>query len=174
MRRFGVFLFLIALLTAACTTVNESTGFGCMSAPEDQRHSTSAFPLSVSDNPVHPGATITLNIGSTVTQTLAQSTDLYGSDRGVTGYGSTWQCWNGSEWVNTHLLVHDGETLTGKPGSTTTVPAIGIPVPGSFSIVVPDVDPGWYRIAANIWVDQPEGSPAAFSGHIGVEAVQPD
>lgn len=129
------------------------------------------FPLSVSENPVHPGASIDLNIGSTITQSIARSSHRYESDRGATGFGSTWQCWNGSEWVGTHLLAHDGETIAGQPGVTSTVPAVGMLIPESFTVVVPGVAAGWYRIEADVLIDRPEGTPARFVGYVAVEVA---
>lgn len=165
-----VLLVVVLLVVAGCTDGGEASGFGCESATEDQRHSVSDFPLSVSENPVFPGAPIDLNIGSTTTRSDTGSGDA-SQNRAVTSYGSTWQCWTGSAWVDTHLLVHNGETLAGQPGATTTVPAIGLPVPESFSIVVPSVDPGWYRITVRIWVDRPDASPIGVVGFVSVEVL---
>jgi len=172
MRRLGPAIIVLVLLVAACTTDSDEAGFGCESAPEDQRHSVSVFALSVSENPVRPGASIDLNIGSPITPSIAPSVDLYDVDRGETGYGSTWQCWNGSEWVGTHLLVHGGETFAGQPGVTTTVPAIALIIPEAFSVVVPDVAPGWYRIEADVWIsNHPEGVPTRLVGYVAIEVV---
>ncbi len=173
MRKVISAIIVLVLLAAACTTDSDKSGFDCESAPEDQRHSVSVFPLSVSENPVHPGASIDLNIGSTITQSVAGSGDRYQFDQGVTGYGSTWQCWNGSEWVGTHLLVHSGETLAGQPGATTTVPAIELLIPKSFSVVVPEVAPGWYRIRVWVHVPVPDGTPPGdLLGYVAVEVVE--
>ena len=160
----------VLLFVAGCTANEDGLGFGCESASEDQRHSVSDFPLSVSDNPTSRDATIHLNIGSTIVQSNAGSGDPP-QRQDLTGYGSTWQCWTGSEWIDTHLLVHDGETIQGQPGGTSTVPAIGLPVPQSFSVVVPSVDPGWYRIAVGISVAQPEGSPITLAGYVAIEVL---
>lgn len=172
MEKLGPVIIVLTLLAAACTSDGNEPGFGCEPAPEDQRHSTSVFPLSVSENPVHPGASVNLNIGSTITQSIARSDDFYEFDKGGTGYGSTWQCWNGSEWVDTHLLIHNGETLAGEPGATTTVPAIELLIPESFSVVVPEVEPAWYRIAVDVVIFQPEGTPTQLVGHVAIEVVE--
>lgn len=170
-RKFAAGLVAALLFVAGCTSDDEAADFGCVSADERERHSASSFPLSVSQNPVSPGATIDLNIGSTLSQSSG------GSDAGdelssLTGYGSTWQCWTGSQWVGTHLLVHNGDSLAGEPGATTTAPAIGLLVPNTFSIVIPQVDPGWYRIEVGISVDQPDGPPDQIVGHVAIEVTE--
>lgn len=159
--------------TSAGVAATGESAFACISAPEVQRHSRSPFALSVSENPVVPGEPIALHIGST---------KAYGHDPDdnpdITGYGSTWQCWNGTTWVDTHLLVHGyggviGRTEGGAPGLTTTVPAIGIAVPDTFMVTVPDVAPGWYRITAVIILPGAEGQPARhIEGFVAVEVLE--
>lgn len=183
--RLLVIVLTAALVITACSsqaeptttntvgsTTSTTSGFGCESAPDSERHSESAFALSVSENPVRPGTEVSLNIGSTVYVELRDSPELEWIDRGITGYGSDWQCWNGTGWVGTHLLVHDGETLSGEPGGTTTVPAIGIRIPDEFSIGVPDVAPGWYRIKVEVFVPEAgQDSPARLQGYAAIEVV---
>lgn len=142
-----------------------------MSAPDSERHSTSSFALSISDNPVRPGQTVSLDFGSTVFEEQDDGSDPI--DRGLTGYGSTWQCWDGDDWVATHLLVHDGETTAGEPGGTTTVPGIGYVLPNSFAIVIPEVPPGWYRISARTIGPEPYGTAnSERQGHVAVEVIE--
>jgi hypothetical protein len=76
----------------------------------------------------------------------------------VGGAGALWQCWTGTAWEPTHQILRPfssghGETRYIEPGTEPTVPAIGLPVPNSYRVVVPDVPPGLYRIADEIWVD---------------------
>ncbi len=167
MRRLIAF-GLAAVLASACTSSSDDSGFGCESAPEAQRHSASEIPLSVSTNPAAAGDAIALYVGSNETP----GPDNIVSGVAMTGYGSSWQCWNGTDWVSTHLLVHGssepGETLPGEPGVTTTVPAIGLVVPFPYQVTVPAVAPGWYRIQTRITQDG-DGPPDEFIGHVGVE-----
>jgi hypothetical protein len=63
-----------------------------------------------------------------------------------------WECWNGSEWVQTHLPEHGrdlsapGTVVDQEPGVPGTMPAVGYGVPDTFTITVPDVPPGWYQL----------------------------
>lgn len=173
----------VILLAAACTSqtdgtvpapteatsTSDPTGFGCTSAPESERHSSSSFALSISDNPIRKGEEVRLSFGSTVFGELPGGEDII--DRAITGYGSSWQCWNGRTWVSTHLVVHNGEPIVGRPGVTTTVPAVGMPVPNGYSIVIPDVKPGWYRIEAGVSVPGTGDSPEHLVGYVAVEVV---
>lgn len=161
------------MLASACAATSDDSGFGCETAPEAQRHSESEFPLSVSTNPVVGGEVITLYVGSNETP----GADNIVAGAALTGYGSSWQCWNGSDWVGTHLLAHGrdepGEALAGEPGVTTTVPAIGLGVPFPFEVTVPISEPGWYRIQTNISADR-DGPPDTFVGHVAVEVANGD
>lgn len=166
--RLLIVVGLAAALASACTSPSDDSGFGCESAPQPQRHSASEFPLSVSTNPAAAGEAITLYVGSNE----PPGPDNIVTDVAVTGYGSSWQCWNGTDWVDTHLLVHGrdgpGETLPAEPGVTTTVPAIGLVVPFPFQVTVPAVAPGWYRIQTGI-IQDADGPPDEFIGHVAVE-----
>jgi len=165
--RILVAVAILALVTTACSSGGDDSVFGCQPAPEGQRHSQSEFPLSISANPVAGGDVITLYFGSN---------DTPGGDNIVpgttaTGWGSSWQCWNGVEWVDTHLLEHGtgnpGEVIARDPEVVTTMPAVGMPVPDSFEVTVPDVDSGWYRIEADVHSDA-QGS---LVGHVAVEVT---
>ena len=153
---------------------SDGSGFGCRSAPEAQRHSESEFPLSVSENPVAAGDVVTLYVGSNETP---GGDNIVGGEA-MTGYGSSWQCWNGSEWVSTHLLAHGinepGATMQGQPGATSTVPAIGYVIPFPFEVTVPAVAPGWYRIQTAIIADSDDGSIGTFVGHVAAEVSDND
>jgi hypothetical protein len=70
-----------------------------------------------------------------------------------------WQCWNGSEWINTHA----GAMATAEqPGPQPSVyrwesqprwASIGMPVPDTFRIRVPDLPDGIYRIEVSVRPD---------------------
>ncbi len=115
--------------------------FDCRTAPSEERTSLSSVPLALNPDPVTAGATARLVI------------DAVPDDRVIVGWGAAWQCWNGTEWVGTHLLEFGwdsgGSVVPGVPGATTTIPAIGYQVPqrDDFVVTIPDVPPGWYRLA---------------------------
>lgn len=165
----GLLVAAAAIFVSACASSGDDSSFGCTPAPDEQRHSDSEFPLSVSTNPVTAGDVIVLYVGSNETP---GPDSIVGGDA-LTGYGSSWQCWDGTEWVDTHLLVHgtdgQGRTLEGEPGVTSTVPAIGLPVPFPFQITVPEVSSGWYRIQSTIFAGDGGGPPQPFIGYVAVE-----
>ncbi len=47
----------------------------------------------------------------------------------------------------------DAEARYIEPGTEPTIPAVGLPVPNSYEVVVPDVAPGVHRIADEVWAD---------------------
>lgn len=69
------------------------------------------------------------------------------------GVGLDWLCWDGSRWAMTHKLVTD-DVAAGPlalahplpPGVTTTIPGLGVALPSSSLILIPDVPPGTYRL----------------------------
>ena len=71
----------------------------------------------------------------------------------IMGVGLDWLCWNGSTWEMTHKLFTDdvpsgAQTLAHPPppGVTTTIIALGVALPSSSGILIPDVGPGTYRL----------------------------
>ncbi|MFH1103769.1 MAG: hypothetical protein V1757_02315 [Actinomycetota bacterium] len=147
----------ILVIAAACSGDADPTGFGCESAPPEQRTSELAGVLTLIPNPVTAGATATLDIGVDAAARGGEE---------LVGWGASWECWNGAEWVATHLLEHGlndpGRVVPGTPGQTTTMPAIGYRVPRVFQISIPAVPPGWYRISE-------QGGDVG--GHLPVEVV---
>ena len=145
------------LMVAACSAEGTGNGFGCESAPPQERTPEFVGVLSLIPNPVTAGGTATLDIGP---DPAARSGEE------IVGWGASWECWNGTEWVATHLLEHGiggpGAVVPGTPGQTTTMPANAIRVPATFQITIPDVPPGWYRISE-------QGGDVG--GHLPVEVV---
>jgi hypothetical protein len=128
--------------------------FDCRSAPLEERTSASSVSLSLIPHPVTAGASVRLVIDAEL------------EDRVMAPWGAAWECWNGSEWVGTHLLgfgqAYGGMVAPGVPGATTTIPAIGYPVPqvADFFVTIPNVPPGWYRLSV------------MGIGYLAVEAVE--
>jgi hypothetical protein len=99
----------------------------------------SPLALTVEPNPVVSGSGAVLSLGADGL-----------SDDFIDGAGASWQCWNGTEWIATHQVIknYGGGARTSKvePGATTAVEAIGLPIPNSYPIHIPNVAPGTYRI----------------------------
>lgn len=140
--RFRLAALSTAWLVASCTGSSDSPAdLLCVQTPTSELAQTSELALSVEPNPVGGGATATLSI------------DLGGLPAdAIVGAGVEWQCWDGSEWVPTHQIVRafgQLEPVTNEvaPGATTAVVAIGLSVPNSYDVIIPDVAPGIYRIA---------------------------
>jgi hypothetical protein len=115
--------------------------FDCRTAPPEERTGESSVPLTLIPNPVTAGASAQLVI------------DAVPEDRVIAPWGAAWECWNGGEWVGTHLLEfgmsRGGIVVPGVPGATTTIPASGALVPqrDDFYVTIPNVGPGWYRLS---------------------------
>jgi hypothetical protein len=119
------------------------------------------FPIVVVPPTVSAGSTVEIQI---------HSPD--GSSGRVTSPAVVWQCWNGGDWVDTHLL----HTATlGADGVGVGVPwiaetqefwwiqAVGLPVPHHAVVRTPDVPPGTYRIVASITAAEPGANPGLTS-----------
>jgi len=69
----------------------------------------------------------------------------------LVGVAAWWQCWNGSEWVDTYLVergwhADKGTTIDLNSDVTMTIVDIGLPIPSSYPIIIPNVEPGIYRL----------------------------
>ena len=120
----------------------------CVAPPSDATLEVSEFALVLEPNPVAAGAEAVLVI---------PGDDL--PDDTVGGAGAMWQCWTGTQWESTHQILRPFASETGEarylaPGTVATVPAVGLPVPNSYQVRLPDVQPGTYRIVDEVW---PEG-----------------
>jgi hypothetical protein len=145
-----LFWLVFAVLVGSCTTTPSSgppttsvTGT-CVEPPVSERTSSSSVTLTVDPNPVTAGSVASLSIDSRLPGEL------------VDGVATWWQCWNGTEWVDTYLVERDWgngpTTLKIEPGVTTTIPALGLAVPNTAAILIPDVAPGTYRIRDELGV----------------------
>jgi hypothetical protein len=84
----------------------------------------------------------------------------------VTGADALLQCWNGSRWVDTHQLLKypfgpDGSpaAIALGPDVTVTTPAVGLIIQEQpFTIVMPDVPNGTYRIKDSVVVGSSQRS----------------
>lgn len=145
---------ILIVAVGACTPAVE-----CTEPPEDQLPTDdSAFEVSVEPNPVAAGAEATLSV-SPSHETPA---DFIG------GLGADWECWNGSEWVQTHTVVRGAlgppEVVDLSTDSTIAIPDVGLQVPNSHLIIIPDVAPGTYRLTDRLFGNE--------SDLIGYEIVE--
>lgn len=102
----------------------------------------------VRPNPVTAGSIVELSVGLGVGV----------AEGDIVGAAAEWQCWDGNGWRVTHQVVRgfsgDPVTLAVEPGSVTTVPAVGLPIPSRYPILIPMVDPGVYRIWEEVMSDE--------------------
>jgi len=127
---------------ATTTTVGDPGvywDFNCRTAPPEQRTSDSSMPLALTPHPVVAGSVAALEVG-------ARS----GRTEDATGSWARWECWNGSNWVTTHLLEfgwdYGGQVVPGEPGVTWTIAGVGLWKPNTFWVTIPNVPPGWFRL----------------------------
>ena len=120
----------------------------------------SSFPMVVTPNPVAAGTTATLHVG--VPHESPAGRDVGGPP------SLAWQCWNGVEWVDTHQIIRDGVTRFVPPGETTTSLGSLVLFPGDFTIEIPEVPPGWYRIKDFVYLD------GRVEGYVVVEVISAD
>ena len=188
MSRSTISLLLIAALFVACNGPDQgaastaessgikttdgqgvTTGDGkrtCAEPPATELDVDSPLKMRVEPNPVaaHGPATLSIELG-----------DLPANS--IVGAGAAWQCWDGAAWMNTHQIVRGGfshrpggqpkgEAIEVEPGVATTMPAVGLPVPNSYPIMIPEVPPGTYRI-----VDAAFYPGTTVTGFVMVEVV---
>lgn len=141
------------------TTMASGDGGACVPPPEGVPDELSAVALSVNPNPVSPGGQAVLSV----------STEGLPADAGH-GIAAAWECWNGTEWIQTHTLLRGlgpcsdpqapptcGEPEVREPGIA--VWAIGLGAHIAYPILIPDVPPGIYRISDWIGLPDDDGPP---------------
>lgn len=149
---------ILLTVVAACTP----GGGECTEPPEAELLTDdSAFEVTVEPNPVAAGAEATLSV-SPLDETPS---DFIG------GLGAEWECWNGSEWVQTHTLVRGAigpaEVVDLSTDSTIAIPDLGLQIPNSHPIVIPDVPPGTYRLTDRLF-----GNESDLTGYEIVEVTE--
>jgi hypothetical protein len=154
-------LSLTAILIAAvgaCT----SGGAECTEPPEDELLTVdSAFEVTVEPNPVIAGAEATLS----VSPSEETPSDFIG------GLGADWECWNGSEWVQTHTLVRGANgpatVVDLSTDSTNAIPDLGLQVPNSHPIFIPEVTPGTHRLTDRLFANE-----SNLTGYVIIEVTE--
>jgi len=77
------------------------------------------------------------------------------------GVDAMWQCWDGSDWVTTHVVYRGfgddaGQTIPVNDSFQIHVPSIGLAFDEGYPIVIPPVDAGVYRIEDKVVLDEGE------------------
>lgn len=134
----------LLILAAGCTSPAEpstttSSGVECSEPPAEALVIESEFDVELSPSPVEAGSEATLSV------------DYDGPLEGLNGgVGASWDCWSGDRWVATHILVRAIEdwepSVIDLSGPREEVIDIGLPIPNSYRVLIPDVVPGTYRI----------------------------
>ncbi|HUG32932.1 MAG TPA: hypothetical protein VMM14_08570, partial [Acidimicrobiia bacterium] len=93
-------------------------------------------------------------------------------DEASIGVDASWQCWDGSEWATTHIIYRGfgdkpGETIAVNPDFQIQVPDIALWLDHGYSISIPQVEPGTYRIEDDILV-----AGESVSGFVFVEVIK--
>ena len=159
--RSAVALLIVGGAVAACGGSDEAEST-CQPPPAAEIEAPSLITMTLDPNPATAGMMATLWV----------------SDAGLPagafiGLDVIWQCWDGSQWVDTYQLVRAVDPFTAQairlePGVTTTIAALGVPLPSTAVILIPDVPPGIYRLA-----DQAiQPGPQYIPGHLIVEVVE--
>jgi hypothetical protein len=139
---------LILALVSGCAGGDDAVeiNVSCEAPPESEVTAPSELEMAVDPNPAEVGAGVTLTIS---TAGLPEDS-LSGVDAG-------WQCWDGSEWVTTHVVYRGfgdraGQTIPVNSEFQIRVPSIGLELGAGYPIVIPEVNPGTYRIEDEVLV----------------------
>lgn len=145
--------------STAATTVPE-TASQCLEPPPAETESLiQDFPIAIDVETVLPGDQVELFVGAP--QGAAPESM-------VVGLTTTWQCWNGSEWVDLFLLAKGPEGSGLEPlvqAVDSEATATGFYVPLRAAILIPNVPEGNYRIRERIHED----GGATYESHLIVE-----
>lgn len=157
----------MAVVVAACssgtgsaTTTTGPLDVSCEEPPVAEVDAQSALEMTVDPNHAPPRETVSLTVAST------------GLPEGALGgVDARWQCWDGSEWATTHAVYrgfgdNPGQTIPLNVEFQIRVPSIGLDLDEGYPIVIPQVDPGTYRIQDEVIVDE-----QMYSGFVVVEVV---
>jgi hypothetical protein len=153
----------VALITVACaTTAGTSTTAAttCENPPANEASVESDLDMAASPNPARPGQVVEFTVSRA---------DL--PEDSVVGVDAEWQCWDGSHWATTHVVYRGfgdnaGQTIPVNSEFLIRVPSIGLTLDAGYPIVIPQVEPGTYRIA-----DEALADGARMTGFAVVEVV---
>jgi outer membrane protein assembly factor BamB len=133
-------------------------GPGCFSPPQSEIDASSPVEMEVEPVPVLANTEVMLTVSAPM-----------GEEGASNGLDVLWQCWDGTGWVDTHQMVRGWEgsrPQTVDIGTEIAWEALGLPLPNTHPILVPDVAPGIYRMTERIFTS---GDPLV--GHVLVEVI---
>lgn len=154
----------LAVVVAACSgggATTTTTGVvDCVEPPEELIETTSPVEMTLEPSQVTPRQ---------VAQLVVVGAGFPGE--ATIGVDARWQCWDGSDWVTTHIVYRgfgddQGETIPVNPDFQIQVPDIALWLDHEYAIGVPQVEPGIYRIEDEVLA---EGD--TVSGFVIVEVV---
>lgn len=148
--------FLVLALVSGCAAGDDAAAIEvvCESPPESELTAQSDLEMTVDPDPAAVGDVVAL----TISEAGLPQDALSGVDAG-------WQCWDGSEWVTTHVVYRGfgeqaGQTIPVNSEFQIRVPSIGLEVGEGYPIVIPEVEAGTYRIQDEVLVE--DGSVTGF------------
>jgi hypothetical protein len=154
----------VVLLAAGCTAVGEpstttSASVACSEPPPEALVAESEFDVDLSPNPVEAGGEAMLSV------------DYDGPLEGLNGgVGASWECWSGDRWVATHILVRAIEdwepSVIDLSDPSEEVIDIGLLIPNSYQVLIPEVAPGTYRISDGLF-----GFEMSLTAYVIVEVI---
>ena len=155
----------VLLVAAACTSTAEPSTTSptgeCSEPPSEELEFESDFDVSLEPNPVEAGGEATLSVNYE-----GLTKDYIG------GAGASWECWDGNSWVKTHILVRafgdasQPAVIDLSEDENFGIPDIGLLIPNSYQIIVPNVSPGTYRITDYLF-----GAGTSLTAHVEVEVL---
>ena len=153
----------LAVIVAACAGATTTTATGpvdCAEPPEEQVEMISPVEMNL-----EPGTVMSRQVAQLVVAGRRFS------DEATIGVDARWQCWDGSDWVTTHIVYRgfgddQGETIPVNPSFQIQVPDIALWLDHEYAIGVPQVEPGTYRIE-----DEVLSEAGTVSGFVIVEVI---
>lgn len=154
----------LALIVVACSGAGSATStttpVECEEPPEEQVEASSPVEMTLEPGPV---------MSRQVAQLVVVGAGF--SDEATISVDALWQCWDGSDWVTTHIVYrgfgdNQGETIPVNPDFQIQVPDIALWLDHEYAIGVPQVEPGTYRIE-----DEALDAGEAVSGFVIVEVI---
>lgn len=156
------------MIVAGCSPSPGTTGttpgpldVSCGMPPAAELDAESTLAMSVDPNPTQPRQTVSLTVSSAGLPEDA-----------LAGVDARWQCWDGEMWATTHAVYRGfgdspGQTIRLNADFQIRVPSIGLELDEGFPIVIPQVEPGIYRIQDEVIVED-----ESTSGFVLVEVVE--
>ncbi len=148
--RYLVSVLLVVTTACAASSASSSTAsqeVSCQKPPASELVANGGLQLSVEPSPAPAGSVVTLSV---VGPELSAGS--------IVGVDAGWQCWDGIEWKTTHIVYrgygdHPGQVFPINDRFRIQLPSIGLAADSGYPIVIPRVDPGTYRIADEVLIE---------------------